>query len=385
MNARNYIVALAYFTDLNTSSLSKFLDLFDDSIKSVKPNQKEVVNFLTKKIKELRPKDKPTNQKSALNFLLVKDLELLLSVAKKKEFKDPEETLVNNNDFFIKELKKLGLKTVSYKLEIVDRFPSVWAKHGDKYSAVGLGPGYQKFYNIEPGIYIHRRNLTPVYTDGMLLPHEIMHHVINFYSDTEFGRGLEEGLCDLLGMGYLGSKKVGWMPPRKRFVYSFYNHDRPESVTEYFIFSKQATYLYLNYGLDGMVALVKGGRKKIREVEQYLSAGEFEKIKLPKGHWDKQFTSLVNYITLAYTPHFIVSPLARYMADFIKAGDSLELLRKKLGIDKKDFAKAINELDDKVDLIQCYKGEVNYSVLSYPLNANSLRYKIGKNKQSKLL
>lgn len=147
---------------------------------------------------------------------------------------------------------------------------------------------------------------------------------------------------------------------------------------EYQNFSRQAAYLYLNFGIDGMVALIKGGRKKIREVEQYLSAGEFEKIDLPKGNWEPEFTDFINHVILTYTPHFIVSPLARYIADYIKSGDNLEELRKKLNIPKTEYKKAIDELDDEVDLIQCSKGNVNYSVLPYALKANSLRYRIGK-------
>src|SRR3989304_4141488 len=124
------------------------------------------------------------------------------------KLKDPLGELKKADLFFQKKLKKLGLKTTPYKLEVVDKFPSIWGKYTDKYGAVGLGPGYKKYYDIEPGIYINKKFLTPVFVYGMLLPHEITHHIINYYSDTEFGRGLEEGLCNLFGECYLASKMI---------------------------------------------------------------------------------------------------------------------------------------------------------------------------------
>lgn len=379
MNAEDYLLGTMYYTRLNFSNSSHFFDYFiKDRLKKVPFKKKAVISFLNKEIKRLSRKRLLINQKEAFNILITRDLKKLKDSVLANKIEDPEPKLPEAHKFFIKELKKLGLKAALHELFIVDKFPSIWRGHEKHYAAVGLGPGYKKFYNIIPGNYLLRRKLTPIFSEGMLLPHEITHQVINYYSDTESGRGFEEGICELFGLCFLGAKLIGYKPIKNRFIYSYLRTNIHPTQENYYLFFRQAAYIYLNYGLKGIITLIRKGRRGICEAEQYLEAGQFDKIKLPKGHWDKKLIDLVNHITLTYEPQLVVSPLARYIADFIKVGDDLEELRTRLNIDKKQFKEAIKELGNGVDVIQYHKNKVNYSVLPYILKAEALRYKIPK-------
>lgn len=222
MNGKDYIYGLAFYTDIGCSSL-KALEAYLKKIpKEINFNKKEVIQFLDEEIKKRTKAHKTLTQKVALDLLIVEDFKKLKKTAEKIEILNPINNIPKVRKTFLNELARLGLKTVEHKIEIAEHFPSIWRGCENTYVAIGLGPGYIKLYNIEPGIYFSKKLLSPIYSDYQTLIHETIHQVINYYSDTEFGRGLEEGLCDVFGEYYLGSKLVAFNVLRKSYIYRFY-------------------------------------------------------------------------------------------------------------------------------------------------------------------
>lgn len=376
MNSLNYIAGLLLVSGGKFCNLDAFLQHVDPYFSPFPFGKSAALESLDKAIQRLSlGENEGVGQQKALALLVADDLKMarntLLGL---DEFGNPIEVLSKDFEGLKYEFSNLGFDLNDVKLFIVDEYPKPY----DKLSGAALSPDKSDSakYGIEPGLYFRKSRLAPIQS-SLTLAHELTHQLIGRTAPELLARGLEEGLCDFYGLCLVGSRKWGNNTVRNFFVHrrlKFSKHvQRFKLYMDYF---RQATYLYNTFGTEGLIALIKGGRRRIKEVERMCINMELDQIDLPKGGWDEAFYAFVNHIALCFPENEVVSPLAFYLAQEIREGDDFSHLIKRCGAQEMEGVAALKELQNRIYGIFYDDDRIEYSDMSTILKESSFRYEI---------
>lgn len=371
MNSISYLEGAIYKTRCGFARESAFINKIKKDFVGIDPSKKAILEKINELIKRFEKIDGNIGQTEALNLLIANDLKNIKKTIENSEIIDPEREIKENYHTLLKLMREEGIEIEAVKIFVVDKFPKPFDNM--PWSVFYADKADEKEYGIPFGLYFRRGDLVPYYS-SYLLACMLTHVAIGTKNPYLLGRGLEDGICDLFGSIYLGSKILGNDLIKNLVVYTRLGHGINqfwESNLDYF---RQATYIYNRFGLEGIVELIKEGRMKIKEVEKYCLSGRFDKIELSSGQWVDELTEIVNYASLAYGRNLVVSPLAKYIANKLKVGDNIEKVIKDLDIKKEGGESAIKELQDRIFLILVNNQKVDYSDLN--IVKDNLRYEI---------
>jgi hypothetical protein len=253
-----------------------------------------------------------------------------------------------------------GLQITEPRLNIVDQFPEPYNQAG--YSAIATDEGDWSQHGIEPGLYFVRDGLRPIYSK-FLLVHELIHIALGAKSPMSLGRGLEEGLAEIVGSMFMSCQILGQESTKNLFIYNRLSYGFNHFWELYLDYTRQAAYLYHKFGMNGLIELINRGREFIKKTEVLCLAGRFSEISLPEGGWIKEVTDIVDFLCLTYGRNLSITPLAYYLARYIAPGKTTVEILTEANVSMEPGRVAIEELQNEVFISQ-FKSDWSISTFS---------------------
>jgi hypothetical protein len=233
----------------------------------------------------------------------------------------------------------------------------------------------ERNYGIAAGIYLKAADLAPFFSE-MTLAHEIIHCAVGAVNPELLGRGLEDGLADLLGSLYLGKRVLPVEIVRNVYMHGRLGSELEQANRLYVEYARQAYAVYLRFGLDGIVQLVKGGREMIKTTEELMLSGRISAISLPKGTWETELDALAQDVLMARVPTLIVSPISLYVAEHAVAGASVSDIARSSEMESQVVRQALEELQARTFTLLLDGDRIAYSDLPFIARSGALRYEV---------
>lgn len=388
-NGRTYFLSAVYHTRGGFSHLPRFLGTMARHFSSLPYEHAPVLEKVQQLRREYTRIQGCIGQDEALKLMLREDLwaieqvlsdEKIVAQIDQRRDSDIKATLYRCRDRAVDQLVTMGVKTEAPELIFVDKLPPPYDQRG--YSAFSADEGDREKYRMRPGIYFLEKSLRPFYSEFLLM-HELIHSVLGKTDPYLLARGLEEGLAELIGSMYLSSRILGNELTVNLFIYNRLSSDYQRFWELYMDATRQATLLHQRFGLQSLFMLLNRGRTGLKEVEDCCLLMDFEKIKLPRSAPDPGLTDITDFLALAFNRNLVVSPLARYLSRYVRAGYTLAQILRQAGVDKDAGMSALLELENKVSLASySYEGAepgnaiVNWTDCDRSSIGSTLRYDI---------
>ena len=382
MNVKQFINGLLYFNKGKYNNIDNFMSCLEKYIVNKEISTKEeLLNEIYKImcVIENNKSDKINNEQA--EYILIYD-------EMKYLYKYIENTTIQfdfQNDFnnFIFEIKKV-LNNInilvdedSTKSFIVDKFPQPY----ENQSFVALAPDKSDFkkYGIIPGVYFKKNSMSYIQYK-LIFGHEVIHQIISRKDSQLLARGLEEGICELIGTIYCGIKLID-----KEYIINYflskrlnYNNSLQKFrlYTDYF---RVACLLYFRYGLNGISKIINTGRGFVKLVQKHISINDFNTLDVffkEPPQYDKQLSEVLQYLSLGFVENEVVSPLAYYIIQHYDGTDNIMKFLNKFSIDIEEGKKALMEINKKIYGITLDEDTILCSDLKYIKQNDYLRYEV---------
>lgn len=318
-----------------------------------------------------------------LATLLARDIESIESVFVKfrTETLLPPKALERDLHFYCSFLRDLGIDASTPALHFVESFPKPY--QNQQHWAMTFDAVDSEQYGIEPGVYFREETLLP-FGSTAILSHELTHVLLSKRRSTNLVRGLEEGIADALSFLLLSHRFASNVAINILRNFRFYY---PLDTFDYtYLQSLRAVaFLVALWGPGPFMGFVhqayEKGRHLVVELEHRLLAGDFlEHIpeNLPPFQLSEMDSErLARFAAFASTfPYgYVVSPLARYVADFCTEGTSLDSLANSSQLAKGDILEALNELETSLYLVIVDEEKLVASECNLYLRSHGLRYR----------
>lgn len=273
------------------------------------------------------------------------------------------------------ELGSLGLNVPDAKIEFVDDFPGVYA--GRDYMALTIDEGDRQEHGLTPGVYIKKSKYIPIFGRTIFL-HEFIHVILGKAHPFELARGLEEGICELIGFIYLGCKALPISAVRNSFIYLRLRDQQLSMWSTYRDYTRQARALYDLYGLNGVAEIIRRGRPEIKRIEQELLSHTSPSLDLVAGEFDPVLTDNLRWLLDIYTPEMTVSPEGYRLAQLVERGITTKELHTISKLNDIEFQRGIKDLEGHVRIATLREDR---SVVAFcdnyqSVNPYSIRYRV---------
>lgn len=374
MNAYNLIAGAIHARSGRFSDYWEFAKLINQRYGDLPYAVDTVRQHLREDVQRMQKPKVPIDQTSAFEYLLARDLARLDAeldqLPTSTEF---NARLHNAYKAALQILRGLGLEFSEPSFYVVERFPEPY--HEMDWVAFAPDKADQENFGIEPGIYLLEGELSPYYSE-LTVTHELVHAVIGIANPYLLGRGLEEGIAELVGTLYIGLRLYSPRIVRNVFKHTRLGSRSSQSNTLYLDYTRQAFLIYRHFGLNGIAQLIQKGRAAIKEIEALCSSYDIDAISLTTGNWDEQLTRLAEELLLGFIPNLVVSPLAAYIAEFIAPERTVEEIAIAAHIDIDSAIEALAELQNRTFTLLLDKEKVAYSDLSFIVRTDCFRYEV---------
>lgn len=229
---------------------------------------------------------------------------------------------------------------------IDDELPAPYHQRGGL--AVATSWVDESEYGIPRGIHFLRAGLTPTYSAFLAL-HEIGHTVLAGEGEHRIAHGLEEGLCDVLGI-WLSVDIFGTSLTRTLYIHNRLSSQYQPQWERYLDTARQALSLIVTYGLVGVHQLVASGRQELYALEQALPAD------LPARTFtedvDLEFVRLAWELLITYPRAFVCSPVTLLFAEHLDNGRSIAEVADRARLTLPLATHAAHQLADQFGAVQ---------------------------------
>jgi len=378
MNIQNFqtIKAIAYCTRLRCSSINSFLEYLEPYFVSHIPGDtNKVFHGVTSSLIF----SEPIGQKEALQSLLARDLRDIETNLERiaNRIEDPETQIKRSFSTYSKRLNGWSVPLSSVSVRVEERFPEpytnidAWAMNFDVYD--------EQEFGIPRGVIFRRDYLLPIISP-FLLAHELIHCVFSEVYSHHLARGLEEGLCEILGL--VLSYEILDKDISQNILINFRLSESTARIWQIYTEAiRQAAQLYARYGFKGLKHILRlghdKGRKVVKEIEGRLMHGHYRNLGLDCGEFVPDFDDFLSFF-ISYPQSLIVSPLSYCIAEKINVGDSVKKLVNHQGFESEQAFKALQELQDQVFLVLIKDDRIISDETKLFLETKTLRYKIHK-------
>jgi hypothetical protein len=380
MNLLSYIKGNLFFTGGNFCNLDNFISELSYYAIGKNINSREAFIERTKGIIDkitLELEGKKIGETEAKLMLMSEDLETLLNTPQFHEIDfDLEKQIETYYNEFRLLYEDIGIEVGDIPCFIVEDYPKPYSHL--KGAALCPDKSDEMKFNITPGVYFRKDKLIPIQS-ALTLAHEMVHFIAAQNGHELLARGLEEGLCEFLGIAYCGRKVFGINPPLNYMIYRRLKYtSHKQKFKLYMDYFRFATYIYLKYGFEGIVYLINKGRTKIKETEIVLSNMEFDAINLPGKQidLDEDLCRFSSYISLLFAENEVVSPLSYWISKNIGDIRRTDEIIEKLNLDPDQAKKAIKDIEGRIFGILLDETTIEYSDLSTILKLKNYRYEI---------
>jgi hypothetical protein len=312
---------------------------------------------------KVRGKRDIKTDKEALEILLARDLARIAQhIDESLEIDVDEDQLQADLQFYLNELRQLGVDLPAPRLNVVDRFP----KPFNKYDWTAFSPDAQDEakYGIPKGIYLLRKKIRPFYSTA-LVAHELIHTIPAQAKPDLLAMGLEEGLADLVGGLYLAQRRLNTDLAVNVYVYGRNAVGGSHIWNLYKDHTRQAAALFTKFGLRGILALLEQGRGAIHAAERKMLLGKFEEIDLPEGNRDTTLSDMLTFNLSAFLPHYTMSPIERLLVDAVEEGKSVSDVAEDARVRLSVARKALSALTTRTSLFVLEGDCIGYSNVSF--------------------
>ncbi len=354
-NGRTYFLAALYHVRGGFSHLPRFMKQFSFRLNTLPYESAAVLQVVRQLREEYTYVPGKIGDKEALRLMLAEDLAKIehvlqndVIVAAIDKRKDEWAELQSSKERAVQLLLHIGIHIESPALIPRATLPAPYGTQG--YTAFVADEGDWHTYKIEQGIYFAENRLRPFYSEFILM-HELMHVVLGKLNPDISARGLEEGLAELVGAMYLSSKILGKQLTTNLFIYNRMSYGFQQFWDLYLDATRQAALLYHRFGLKGIVELVNSGRERLKQVEKYCLGMQFDRITLSDGNRDNDLTDIADFLSLAYSRNMVVSPLAKYLIQYVRPGMEIAQILDEADVEREVGLRAIKELKQRVYLL----------------------------------
>jgi hypothetical protein len=275
---------------------------------------------------------------------------------------------------YMEVLGSLGLDVPEPSIFVVRSMPAPFDSMD--FEALCIDSEDERRYRISAGIYFDEKHLCPTLS-ASILAHELVHFVVSQRESRLLGRGLEEGLSELVGSLYLGARILGAAAAKNIFIFNQLGAQPDRFWDLYLEYTRQAAYIYRRFGLRGLAHLLRTGRPAIKIAERQCLNSQYAELRLPEGQWDDDLSTLVETVTSTYIRNLFVSPVARYIAGYVKDGASISQISDEACVTKSIARQAIKEIQQHTFTLVESHGHLEFSDVGMLISSNSLRYSLG--------
>jgi len=315
-------------------------------------------------------------EKEALGLLILKDIKKIKQTLNRAKIKNPVDELHADLEIYKKTLNSHGIDFLDKRIFIVDSLPPPYTD--PDCVALNCDSDDERKFGIPPGIYFQRPTVAPFFS-SRVLAHELVHASLSKVRSGRLARGLEDGLCDLVGL-YLSSKTLGYATVKNILINLRSAYPLTQTRQIYAEALRQAIRIYQIYGLKGLFQILERGNRKgrtvVKKIEKKCILGEYSDLGLDKGGWTPELDEFSDYF-IGFPASIVASPLACYLAERIKVGDYVKEAFKKYKINPRDGRRAIKQLEGDLYLIVTSKGRIVYDETKTYVKTGTLRYVVG--------
>lgn len=369
------IKALTYCTRLRCSSVNRFLASLELYFSSI-PSKLSDIETAFRQVMSSLDFSEPMGQREALNSLLERDLEDMQKVLPelRDSIDDPVAQIDTHFSVYKNMLGQWGIDLASVNVRVVDEFPEPYREF-DAW-AMNFDVCDEQEFGIPVGVAFHRKHLLPIVSSA-LLAHELIHCVFSTKYSYHLARGLEEGLCEVLGL-VLSSHVLGNDVSQNILINFRLSEPSDRKWRIYTEATRQAILLYRLYGLQGLKDILRAGHQQgrvaIKEIERELVRGHYTVLDSSScGEFDPKLDDFLSFFA-GYPQSLVVSPLAYCVAEKINVGDSVREVIGSRGFRSRQALRAIQELQDRVFLVLTHEGNIASDETKVFLETKTLRY-----------
>ena len=228
-------------------------------------------------------------------------------------------------------------------------FCDVFPKPFEKNKGIALSPdSYDELkYGIKKGIYFRYSNVS-AYQSRLLIAHEILHQICSKRQPELLARGLEEGLCELVGSYIANSALIASPIPENYIRFRRFKYKNPnQQFRLYTDYMRLAGLLLKQIGLEGVVSVINSGRLAVKEAETTLIRGGT--VKSPsQGKLSEKLSADIDRLLLGTIQNEVLSPSAYYILKHFRGEKSIMAFANKNKIDPAVCRVAFEEIESRV-------------------------------------
>lgn len=379
LTGRHYLQGLLYRRVSSFSDMGSFMGYIDPLFRNTKFNVDGVFDAY-ERIKEPKFVRSDNINVRCLNILVREEFESSINLLSRhdisEDIKYHENIIGALNDYNIKIhgiFSDLGIFTDIPSLYFVKNFPHPF--ENNKMIAMSFDNSDRLSFGINPGLYFRVETLRPLYS-VFLLFHEWIHVVMSRHSEPFFGGPLEEGLAEVYGCLFLGSKLLGYDLANSLFIYHRLFSRNDKTLDLYLDYARQAAAIFEVYGESGLVDILKGTRARLKILEKAMWAGGFLDMQISSGKLDPEFGNLLRKTLFMYGKNSVCSPLAMFVSRYTSANMTVKGISELSDLPLSAVADALVELSQSPRLVEMKGDVVVYSDCERLVHPLQLRFKV---------
>lgn len=260
---------------------------------------------------------------------------------------------------YLKLLEKLDIYATPPKFYVVDAFPEPFAN--TDWSAFCPDAEDERNYGIPKGIYFLKKHIRPYYSE-ILLAHEMIHSLCGENNPELFAMGIEEGIAEIIGSLYLAGNVLGINAVSNNFAYTRFNRNANLLWTLYLDHTRQAYLLYRKYGIEILAYMINKGRCEIHDIEKKLFSKEPLVFDFSsKTYLGEAFDNMLEYLLLAFTPNYVVTPLQKILIREAKTGVMIKEICDKVQVPMEIVKEELSKIAFATSLFMLDGDKIGYS------------------------
>lgn len=293
------------------------------------------------------------------------------------ESKKLQELMVDHVDKVVSFYQSIGLSVPSdIHVFFCDSFPKPF--HNNKGLALAPDSYDEMKYGIKKGIYFLKSNISS-YQSRLLIAHEVLHQICSQSHPELLARGLEEGLCELIG-SYIANSVLFDKPiPENYIKFRRFKYANPnQKFRIYTDYMRMAYLLFEQVGLLGIVDIINSGRQKIKTIETSLIHGDNIHISNHSNQYDTLLTKDIfndlDRLMLGTIENEVLSPLAYYIINSYNGEKDVPSFSKAHNIKLEDCTEAFKEIQKRIYGCVIDDDRIEFSDLNQLKNNGNVLY-----------
>lgn len=327
LNGYDWFIGSAYFAKLRTSLLSDVVAKARPILLNCPYDAESVAEALDNEFGATSGSSVIATQHEAFEALVRLDLQAIrdrttdsMVIAELTARQNMPDTLARAAERGASLLRQAGLHDlVTPELHFVESFPAPYSE--SRAAIIATDDGDRQKFGIDPGLYI-KQTYRPIYSE-FIVYHELIHTYLGQLSPELFCSNFEEGLADLIGSGWVGTRVFTEPLVENLFVLNRLSRLNDPAWERYVDALRQALSFMMVNGFDGVVQLIRSGREGLQEAERHILEGRDLAERHVHSGAESPLRRIVTSICLKFPRSLVVSPAAALVAPHAVAGASL--------------------------------------------------------------